>query len=1564
MKQHTLSRRMINIWQHRNWRWVMALLVIGLALGMFAMPRAMQTIAQDSEPLAPALAPITNLIYDQLRPRAAYSTQANVYLAVWEHAYSATDYDIYARRVDTNGVPLGAEIGIVTTSIHQNHPDVVSNPAANEYFIVWEHAYSATDHDIHAWRMTTTGTLIGSELTIAGSTAFESYPVVAYNPISNEYLVVYQRRVGSDEFAQYDIYAQRIHPEGVLIGVPILIASSLLNEIYPAVARGDGYLVVWQGKQPGTGDYGIYGQRLGDTGVLIGGAIAISTWEEDQLAPRVAYSNESNTYLVVLEDHHYGAANGWDIYGQVVKTDGTLGSSLFIAGSDTRNRFSPDIAYSLAGRSYLVVWDLEYGTADHDVYSRRVAYDGSQPESEIPISYLSSNEMHPAVAAGNGWALLAAWEDSRNYVAQGADIYGDLRTLSIPTFAGHVYSGTVGATTEPLADVTVELYCSNTIGYLGERIAASATNGQGEYALPAYKLCEVYNILESDPAGYISVGAQSPGGVIVNANWIYYTHPLTGKTLTENNFWDYPEGPSDILPPGNWANFTPAGWINVQAPDCTVQVEDTFSGLDVGTAAYAYSTDGGSTWSAWPPATCSGAGGTTLPQIITAASVPFGQDSGAAALNRVKFRIADRAGNLGESGVYNVAIDTIPPQNPTTVTCPNHTPYTWSAVSQLTCQWSGASDDMSGVDGYSIDVNPTPSTVPALPLETSSTDLSMPLSDGNSWHVHVRTVDRAGNGASGAAHYGPIYIDTLPPYSEATSPATVHVASFTVNWSGSDHGGSGIANYDVERKEAVAGSVWQAWQTQTTATSAVFTGVLGHTYCFRVRARDPLGHVEDWPTYADGDTCTAISTDLTVAGMEVTQAIQNLANDVPLIEKKDTWVRVYVNSASFNIGGVNARLYGTRVGYALPGSPLPPQFAITARTDGGNRGNLQDAFLYYLPASWRSGTVTLQAEVNPAHTIAEDSYTNNTSGRTVAFQAADPLCVVMVRVHLHPQTASIYDPGFWDIVEMTRRIYPISELRVFQGGVVEPWFHLFGDWTLPGDFGYVLSKLWDYDNWHSDPAGCPTTHYWGMVHPSHLAGRWGMAYVDGDEGSGVMDVNKNFTSSYPYWMYPLGGYTMAHELGHNLGRRHVNCTGSEASGGEIDNGYPYPTCQIAPNTPSGYYGLAWPIGYAVGQPKIVAPTEATPLMSYGWPQWIDDYTYRALFARLDLQATTATALPTAWTQADVFLYASGWITPADQTALLNHFYRRSEVKTRLLEQSWANTLNADNPYSLTLENSAGDILYSHPFNLSVSFGQDIAATPQFFGEVFPYLSGVTRIVLYHAGVELAARPVSPHAPTVTVVSPSGGETFSESLTITWVAYDPDDDNRLHYADTYRAAGINVSRFSGMGVVLQYSADDGATWSYLGSGQLTTTLTIEDLSNLPGGDDALVRVIVSDGVNTNYSDSPVFSLVRHAPEVSIIEPHSLRRFAWGEAVILRGAALDAEDGPLTEIVWTSDIGGALGVGQELLLTTLITGMHHITAQATDSDLMTGAATVTVGVGVEYEKVYLPLVLRTK
>jgi len=113
-----------------------------------------------------------------------------------------------------------------------------------------------------------------------------------------------------------------------------------------------------------------------------------------------------------------------------------------------------------------------------------------------------------------------------------------------------------------------------------------------------------------------------------------------GKQLDSNNS-GYAITPDDLIPPTGWANFKPTAWQDSQTVPVQVQVQDTQSGLDVATAEYAVSTDGGATWGAWQAAVCTGSSGTQDPQMISA-DAAFGQDSGASNLNKVKFRIRDR----------------------------------------------------------------------------------------------------------------------------------------------------------------------------------------------------------------------------------------------------------------------------------------------------------------------------------------------------------------------------------------------------------------------------------------------------------------------------------------------------------------------------------------------------------------------------------------------------------------------------------------------------------------------------------------------------------------------------------------------------------------------------------------------------------------------------------------------------------------------------------------------------------------------------------------------------------
>lgn len=112
-------------------------------------------------------------------------------------------------------------------------------------------------------------------------------------------------------------------------------------------------------------------------------------------------------------------------------------------------------------------------------------------------------------------------------------------TYHVPVLSGRVYEGEVGNETNPIPGVNLKLYCSNNAGVLGAQIDTTTTDGTGWYGLDVTEICEYYQIVETDFAGYTSLGATSVDGDIITSNWIEYSYPLPGKTLTGNKFWDH-----------------------------------------------------------------------------------------------------------------------------------------------------------------------------------------------------------------------------------------------------------------------------------------------------------------------------------------------------------------------------------------------------------------------------------------------------------------------------------------------------------------------------------------------------------------------------------------------------------------------------------------------------------------------------------------------------------------------------------------------------------------------------------------------------------------------------------------------------------------------------------------------------------------------------------------------------------------------------------------------------------------------------------------------------------------
>ena len=137
--------------------------------------------------------------------------------------------------------------------------------------------------------------------------------------------------------------------------------------------------------------------------------------------------------------------------------------------------------------------------------------------------------------------------------------------------------------------------------------------------------------------------------------------------------------------------------------------------------------------------------------------------------NTVYFQADDDIGNVGGGCDWSWQFykDTVPPDDPTDVTSPSHELGIWSKNPYVEVTWTDATDPGpgSGVGGYSYEWDTFSSTVPDDTKDIAwgvGAVTSPALPDGDNHHIHIRSVDHAGNWQS-TVHLGPFWIDRSGP---------------------------------------------------------------------------------------------------------------------------------------------------------------------------------------------------------------------------------------------------------------------------------------------------------------------------------------------------------------------------------------------------------------------------------------------------------------------------------------------------------------------------------------------------------------------------------------------------------------------------------------------------------------------------------------------------------------------------------------------------------------------------------------------------------------------------------
>ena len=309
------------------------------------------------------MGPNGSTLFSAISPAVAYNSVDDRFLVVW-YGDQGTDAEneVYGRLVGSDGAPIGPQFRI-------------SDMGPN----------NDVDHDA-------------------------VNPAVAYNPIDNEFLVVWS---GDDDDNEFEIFGQRLHGN---TGAHLGTNDFLITDVGPLGSPVNGgrepdvahnqtnnqYLVVWSANEGIGGldndEFEIYGQRLSSAGAQLGA----NDFRVSQMGPdgngffdansaTVTYNPLDSEYLVAWSGDDNTAPlidNEREIFGQRLSVAGVAigGDDFRISdmGTDGGANFgagSPDLVHNSASNQYLVVWEGDDNVAtvdeEFEVFGQRLSASGS-----------------------------------------------------------------------------------------------------------------------------------------------------------------------------------------------------------------------------------------------------------------------------------------------------------------------------------------------------------------------------------------------------------------------------------------------------------------------------------------------------------------------------------------------------------------------------------------------------------------------------------------------------------------------------------------------------------------------------------------------------------------------------------------------------------------------------------------------------------------------------------------------------------------------------------------------------------------------------------------------------------------------------------------------------------------------------------------------------------------------------------------------------------------------------------------------------------------------------------
>jgi hypothetical protein len=181
-------------------------------------------------------------------PDVAYDATNDVYLAVFQHVFSAVDVDVYGQRLDgSTGAVIGGTVFVDTTVSAVAHARVASVNSTNQFLVVWQYAPGPWGPwDVRCRRVDAAAGTLSATVNVAATTENELDPCVsgeASSSADNEALVIWRDSTGI--VGSQVTVAAAVDP---VVVAPVALGGGLFSQA-PSISKSGGtvgrHVVAW-----------------------------------------------------------------------------------------------------------------------------------------------------------------------------------------------------------------------------------------------------------------------------------------------------------------------------------------------------------------------------------------------------------------------------------------------------------------------------------------------------------------------------------------------------------------------------------------------------------------------------------------------------------------------------------------------------------------------------------------------------------------------------------------------------------------------------------------------------------------------------------------------------------------------------------------------------------------------------------------------------------------------------------------------------------------------------------------------------------------------------------------------------------------------------------------------------------------------------------------------------------------------------------------------------------------------------------------------------------------------